>query len=126
MWVSPNELLFTESTLLIALRAIRGRGCPGYDDKGRSERVAGEVSALKTLRYTVILEPETEPDGSGYNVRVPALPGCFTQGETIEEALAMARDAIALYLESVLAHGQPIPLERSRPQLELIELDVPA
>ncbi len=48
-------------------------------------------------RYTVVLTPE--PDGSAYNVTVPALPGCFTWGRTVEEALAMAREAIALYLE---------------------------
>jgi antitoxin HicB len=47
-------------------------------------------------RYTVILTPE--PDGSAYNVSVPALPGCFTWGATVEEALAMAKDAIAVYL----------------------------
>ncbi|MDP9364275.1 MAG: type II toxin-antitoxin system HicB family antitoxin [Chloroflexota bacterium] len=48
-------------------------------------------------RYTVVLTPE--PDGSAFNVTVPALPGCFTWGATVEEALAMARDAIATYLE---------------------------
>jgi antitoxin HicB len=48
-------------------------------------------------RYTVVLTPE--PDGSAYNVTVPALPGCFTWGATVEEALAMAKDAIAVYLD---------------------------
>lgn len=48
-------------------------------------------------RYTVVLTPE--PDGSAYNVTVPALPGCFTWGNTVEEALEQAREAIALYLE---------------------------
>ena len=47
-------------------------------------------------RYTVVLTPE--PDGSAWNVTVPALPGCFTWGATVEEALAIARDAIAVYL----------------------------
>ena len=49
------------------------------------------------LSFTVVLTPE--PDGSAYNVSVPALPGCFTWGKTVEGALAMARDAIAVYLE---------------------------
>ena len=78
------------------------------------------------LVYTVILEPETDPRGGGYNVRVPALPGCFTQGRTAEEALAMAREAISLYLESVIAHGEPIPLEREPPRAEPVAVDVPA
>lgn len=47
-------------------------------------------------RYTVVLVPE--PDGSAWNVSVPALPGCRTWGPTVEEALAMARDAIAVYV----------------------------
>ena len=46
--------------------------------------------------YSVVLTPEE--DGSAYNVVVPSLPGCFTWGATVEEALAMARDAITLYL----------------------------
>ena len=49
------------------------------------------------LRYAVVLEPE--PDGSAYNVIVPALPEAHTWGATIEEAMRMAHDAIALCLE---------------------------
>lgn len=47
-------------------------------------------------RYTVVLTPEIE-DG-GYSVSVPALPGCASQGDTVEEAIANIRDAIGLYL----------------------------
>ena len=60
------------------------------------------------LKYTVILVPEEE---GGYSVEVPALPGCYTQGETREEAIAMAKEAIELYLESCKAHNEPIPEE---------------
>jgi predicted RNase H-like HicB family nuclease len=60
------------------------------------------------LKYTVILIPEEE---GGYSVEVPALPGCYTQGETRDEALSMVREAIELYLESCKAHGEPIPQE---------------
>ena len=52
--------------------------------------------------YTVILEPADE---GGYTVTVPALPGCITEGETFEEAIAMARDAIQGYIESLAKHG---------------------
>lgn len=48
-------------------------------------------------RYTVILTPGS--DRRAFNVTVPALPGCFTWGTTVAEALEMARDAIATYLE---------------------------
>lgn len=47
-------------------------------------------------RYRVVIT--AEPDGSAWNATVPALPGCRTWGESIEEALAMAQDAIAIYL----------------------------
>ena len=42
---------------------------------------------------------------------VPALPGCITYGENLDEALLMAKDAITLYLESLSEHGDPIPTE---------------
>lgn len=59
-------------------------------------------------KYTVILIPEEE---GGYSVEIPALPGCYTQGETREEAIAMAKEAIELYLESCKAHGESLPWE---------------
>ena len=60
------------------------------------------------LKYTVILVPEEK---GGYSVEVPALPGCYTQGETREEAIYMVKEAIELYLESSKAHSEPIPEE---------------
>lgn len=51
---------------------------------------------MKTLQYRLILMPE--PEG-GYTVKVPAIRGCITYGETIEEAIAMAKDAIEGCLE---------------------------
>jgi antitoxin HicB len=62
----------------------------------------------QTYTYTVELIP-TEPDG--YSVHVPALPGIVTSGGTIEEALAMAREAIALHIEGLRDLGQEIPRE---------------
>ncbi len=60
---------------------------------------------MARLTYTVLLEPDAE--SGGFSVSVPALPGCLTQGDTVDEALAMAREAIALYL-----HGEPDNPER--------------
>ena len=60
------------------------------------------------LKYTIILIPEED---GGYSVEVPSLPGCYTQGETKEEAVAMAKEAIQLYLDSCKAHGEIIPQE---------------
>lgn len=53
---------------------------------------------------------EEAPEG-GYVAFVPALPGCHTQGDTLEEAERNVREAIPLYLESLAAHGEPLPEE---------------
>jgi predicted RNase H-like HicB family nuclease len=63
---------------------------------------------MKQLTYRVLLN--REPEG-GYTVTVPALPGCITYGETIDEAIAMAKEAIGLYIESLVAHNEPVPDE---------------
>lgn len=59
-------------------------------------------------RYTVIYEKEDE---GGYHVFCPILPGCHTQSETIEEGTRNIREAIELYLQSLLEDGLPIPVE---------------
>ena len=53
-------------------------------------------------KYTVIFEPDS---GGGYIARVPALPGCVTEGDTLEEASAMAKDAIEGYIECLKERG---------------------
>ena len=58
--------------------------------------------------YTVIVRKE--PEG-GYSVLVPALPGCFTEGDSLPEALAAAQEALECHLESLLQHGEPVPEE---------------
>ncbi len=64
---------------------------------------------MKVMNYRILLREEDE---GGYTVIVPSLPGCVTFGETIEEAVQMAREAIELYLESLKIHEEPIPTER--------------
>jgi predicted RNase H-like HicB family nuclease len=49
-----------------------------------------------------------EPEG-GYMVTVPSLPGCITQGDNIDEAIAMAKEAIELYIEELKERGEEIP-----------------
>ena len=56
--------------------------------------------------YTIIIHPD---ETGGYWAEVPALPGCGSQGETFEEAVEMTKDAIEGVLESLKAHGKPIP-----------------
>jgi antitoxin HicB len=63
---------------------------------------------MNQFTYTIRIEPADE---GGYIVTVPALPGCVTQGETYEEAVAMAQDCIEGFLEALAKAGQPIPRE---------------
>lgn len=48
------------------------------------------------MQFNVVIEPD---ENGGYNVSVPALDSCFTQGDTVKEALANARESIICYLE---------------------------
>jgi antitoxin HicB len=58
------------------------------------------------LKYRVVIEPDE--DGV-FVAEVPALPGCISQGQTRAEAVENAREAIAAYLASLQAHGEPVP-----------------
>lgn len=62
------------------------------------------MSATKILNFTVVM---TSDVGGGYVVTCPALPGLVTEGDTLEEARAMATDAIQGYLESLRKDGGP-------------------
>jgi predicted RNase H-like HicB family nuclease len=60
------------------------------------------------MRYPVAIEPGTEVHAFG--VIVPDLPGCFSAGDTLEEAMSNAEEAIAAWIETALDTGQDIPL----------------
>ena len=61
------------------------------------------------MRFTVILTPDEE-DG-GYVAECPAIPGCVSEGETVEEALVNITEAIEGCLESLAARQEPLPRE---------------
>lgn len=66
------------------------------------------LKGSKTFSYSVFYEQAAE---GGYVAFVPALPGCHTQGETLEETEQDVKEAIAVYLESLVAGGEAIPEE---------------
>jgi len=72
-------------------------------------------------RFLVYIEPAEE---GGYIVSVPALPGCVTQGETREEALAMARDAIQGYIASLRKHGESLPEGYETAEFDVVEVEL--
>ncbi len=61
---------------------------------------------MKVLDFKVIIEPD---ETGGYVAICPSLPGCYSQGETIEEALENIKEAILLVLEDMEAQGEEIP-----------------
>jgi antitoxin HicB len=67
---------------------------------------------MRVLSYTVVYEPQ--PEG-GFTVHVPALPGCITEGDTMDEARRMAADAIRVYCEGLLEDGMPLPADVTDP-----------
>lgn len=59
------------------------------------------------MRYPIAIEPGD--DRHAWGVTVPDLPGCFSAGETVEEALDNAREAILFHIEGLIDDGQPVP-----------------
>ncbi|MCX6786094.1 MAG: type II toxin-antitoxin system HicB family antitoxin [Candidatus Komeilibacteria bacterium] len=78
---------------------------------------------IKQLEYTVIFEPAEE---GGYIVHIPFLDGIVTQGDTLAEAKAMAKDLIQGYLETLKKKGLPLPQEKFtfKPHIEKLAIAV--
>jgi antitoxin HicB len=72
----------------------------------KNVRVDRERAAAMNFNFTIVLEPQ--PEG-GFTVLVPALPEVVTEGDTEQEAIAMAEDAIRAVLAYRREHGLPIP-----------------
>jgi predicted RNase H-like HicB family nuclease len=62
------------------------------------------------MKYPIVLHKEKDSD---YGVTIPDVPGCYTAGSTIEEAIAMAQEAIQCHLEGLLIDKEPLPLSSS-------------
>lgn len=74
--------------------------------------------------YTIEIHPAEEGE-KGYWVSVPALPGCFSQGETYDEAVSHAQEAIECYLEALVKRGESIPEESSHPKVLGVQVALP-
>lgn len=62
---------------------------------------------IKTFAYPLTIEPR--PDEGGYLAYFPTLPGCQTWGDTYEAAIHNAEEALAVYIETLTANGDPVP-----------------
>jgi predicted RNase H-like HicB family nuclease len=68
------------------------------------------------MKYTIIIEKGNE---SGYVAFAPALKGCVSQGKTKAQAVKNIKEAIEVYIESLLEDGLPVPTEVGRDTIEL-------
>ncbi|MBN1452057.1 MAG: type II toxin-antitoxin system HicB family antitoxin [Anaerolineales bacterium] len=64
---------------------------------------------MSEYQFTVVIEP----DERGYHAFVPALPGCHSFGDSVEEAQANILEAIEVHVESMLEDGEAVPAERN-------------
>ena len=78
---------------------------------------------MKFFTFEIVVEKELEDEG--YSAYSPTLPGCFSNGRTIEETKKNIREAIQIQVESLLAHGQPILQNEKLVHVEELTLGVP-
>ncbi len=62
------------------------------------------------MKYSIVVHKDSQSD---YSVSIPDLPGCFSAGSTVEEAYAMAKEAIECHIEGMLLDGEAIPSSHS-------------
>ena len=64
---------------------------------------------MPKLEYPFSIRPLTRDEGGGYLIEFPDLPGCFSDGATIAEAITNGRDALASWIATATEFGDPIP-----------------
>jgi antitoxin HicB len=70
---------------------------------------------MDEVDYPFTMRPLTVAEGGGYLIEYPDLPGCMSDGETIEEALSSGRDARAAWILAMREAGRPVPLPAAEP-----------
>ncbi len=83
------------------------------------------VDQGKMKYYTFEVVIEKEPEDEGYFAYSPTIPGCFSNGRTIEETKLYFRDALQLHLSSLLAHGLPIPQNENLVHVSELTVGIP-
>ncbi|NOH01307.1 MAG: type II toxin-antitoxin system HicB family antitoxin [Chloroflexi bacterium] len=77
---------------------------------------------MTEYQFTVVIEP----DERGFHAFVPALPGCHSFGDTVEEAQANIHEAMELHVESMIEDGEPVPMQRDPVFITRISIPVAA
>jgi len=81
--------------------------------KEKTSQHNASVAVDQTYTYTVKIHPHEPDEAPGYWVEVPALPGCFSAGTTVEEAFEHVHEAIEGHLEALRDIGEEIPIEEN-------------
>ena len=78
---------------------------------------------MKFYYFQIVIEKE--PEDEGYYAYTPNVPGCFSNGKTIEEAKRNIREAVEQHLASLLSHGQAVPQEDRLVHVEELTVGLP-
>jgi predicted RNase H-like HicB family nuclease len=78
---------------------------------------------MKFYSFQIVIEKE--PEDEGYSAYSPTLPGCFSNGRTIEEAKRNIREAIELHLSALLERSAPVPQNDRLVHVEELTVGVP-
>jgi antitoxin HicB len=78
---------------------------------------------MKFYNFEILIEKESEDEG--YTAFSPTLPGCFGNGQTIEEAKRSIRAAVEQHVQALLEHGQSIPQNEKLVHVEELTIGVP-
>lgn len=79
---------------------------------------------MRYFTFEIVIEKETEDDG--YFAYSPTLPGCFSNGSTIEEAKRNMRQAVQQHVGVLLEHGETVPQNERLVHVEELSIGVPA
>lgn len=78
---------------------------------------------MRFYSFEIVIEKESEDEG--YFAYSPTLPGCFSNGKTVEETKRSMREAVQQHIEALLAHGDPIPQNERLVHVEELTVGVP-
>jgi antitoxin HicB len=84
---------------------------------------ASRSAAMRFYNFEIVIEKEAEDEG--YSAYSPSLPGCFSNGRTIEETKRNMREAIQQHIASLIAHGEPVPQNERLVHVEELSIGLP-
>jgi len=84
---------------------------------------ASRSAAMRFYNFEIVIEKEGEDEG--YSAYSPSLPGCFSNGCTIEETKRNMREAIQQHVASLIAHGDPVPQNERLVHVEELSIGLP-